>query len=397
MNDHSIELTSEEIFDSRSKRNFAEVYGCYANGHYRSAVVMLWSVVVTDILFKLEQLANAYSDKASQDILTAVSTAQSQNPKSPEWELTLIRDVQGKTELLDTSELIQLEQLQQLRHLSAHPVLTQGDLLFTPNRETVRAQIRNSLEAVLTKPPILGRKVFDHFTEDIAQLSQQSPDYSEISSYVEAKYLRQLAVPAIARIFRCLWRVTFKTTDSRADENRDINEQVLEVLFAKHGSYLSNQLAESRDYFSDISAAGGNLHMLSRFLRKYSQVYRLLTPAATVPISAFAGSSLENFAGCWFISDSPDTHLSQLVDRLNAGESISSETIASLCESLASSDSLSLIFDCGINLYFQSASYDEASNRFFDLLRPCLNHYSRERFEEFLSFCESSNNSQVFA
>jgi hypothetical protein len=52
MSDYSIELAAERIVDPRTKRYFAEVYGCYASGHYRSAVVMLWSVVVTDILFK---------------------------------------------------------------------------------------------------------------------------------------------------------------------------------------------------------------------------------------------------------------------------------------------------------------------------------------------------------
>ena len=206
MNDYSIELSSEEIFDSRSKRNFSEVYGCYAIGHHRSAIVMLWSVVVTDILFKLEYLANLYSDQPAKDIIASVTASQKQNPRSSEWELTLVRDVQSKTELLDTSELTQLEQLQQLRHLSAHPVITQGDLLFTPNKETVRANIRNSLDAVLTKPPILGRKVFDHFTEDIAQLSQQSPDYSQISSYIDSKYLRQITIQTIGNLSKFVAR-----------------------------------------------------------------------------------------------------------------------------------------------------------------------------------------------
>ena len=53
MNDYSIELSAARIIDSRTKRYFSEVFACYSAGHYRSAVVMLWSVVVTDMLFKL--------------------------------------------------------------------------------------------------------------------------------------------------------------------------------------------------------------------------------------------------------------------------------------------------------------------------------------------------------
>lgn len=141
-------------------------------------------------------------------------------------------------------------------------MLTQVDLLYRPNREAVRAHIRNSLDAVLTKPPILGRKVFDHFMKDIAQLSQQSPDYSQISSYIESKYLRQLTIPTIERIFRGLWRVTFKAADTLAEENREINEQVLEVLFAKYTTYLGGQISESPDYFSEISAAASALQAI---------------------------------------------------------------------------------------------------------------------------------------
>ena len=396
MNDYSIELSSEEIFDSRSKRNFSEVYGCYAIGHHRSAIVMLWSVVVTDILFKLEYLANLYSDQPAKDIIASVTASQKQNPRSSEWELTLVRDVQSKTELLDTSELTQLEQLQQLRHLSAHPVITQGDLLFTPNKETVRANIRNSLDAVLTKPPILGRKVFDHFTEDIAQLSQQSPDYSQISSYIDSKYLRQIMIQTIGRIFRSLWRVTFKSADAMAEENREINEQVLEVLFAKHTSYLSKEISDNPNYFSEISAEDDTLHIMSLFLSKNPGVYRLLTPAATVPIESHANLTADNFANCWFIGDSPLAHLTDLASRLNNGEKISNDTMSSLCQSLASTEALSLIFHCGIDLYFNSGSFNSADSIFYSLIKPCLNYYTRECFEEFLKNCSNSRNSQVF-
>jgi len=396
MKDYSIELSSEDIFDSRSRRNFSEVYECYAIGHYRSATVMLWSVVITDILFKLDQLANLYSDTAAQAILATVSTFQASNPRSPEWELTLVREVHSKTELIDAAELIQLEQLQQLRHLSAHPVLTQVDLLYRPNREAVRAHIRNSLDAVLTKPPILGRKVFDHFMKDIAQLSQQSPDYSQISSYIESKYLRQLTIPTIERIFRGLWRVTFKAADTLAEENREINEQVLEVLFAKCPTYLGSQISESPDYFSEISAAASTLQAISAFLRRNPQVYRLLSPAAAVPIAGYAKNSLDSFASCWFIGDAPDIHLSELASRLTSGESISAETMKSLCESLTSTEALTSMLYSGIDLYFNSLSYDTADSRFSSLVRPCLSYYTRECFEAFLAKFESSHNSQVF-
>ena len=46
--------TATSIFDARSREYFSEVLSCYTAGNYRSAVVMLWSVVVCDLLFKIQ-------------------------------------------------------------------------------------------------------------------------------------------------------------------------------------------------------------------------------------------------------------------------------------------------------------------------------------------------------
>jgi hypothetical protein len=48
MIDFSIELAAERIVDYRTRKYFSEVFGTYSAGYYRSAVVMLWSIVVAD-------------------------------------------------------------------------------------------------------------------------------------------------------------------------------------------------------------------------------------------------------------------------------------------------------------------------------------------------------------
>jgi len=220
MSDYSIELSAENIVDSRTKRYFAEVHGSYSAGYYRSAVVMLWSVVVTDILFKLDQLATAYGDASAQAILTEIGETRKNNPKSPEWEAELVNKVASRTDLLDHAEHSFLQSLQAHRHLSAHPVMTGGDALFSPNKETARAHIRNVLEGVLTKPPIMSRKVFDTFIEDVEQVGRLNPGPDGLRKFLEAKYFRHFSVTTFAQILKSLWRVTFKSSDPRADANR---------------------------------------------------------------------------------------------------------------------------------------------------------------------------------
>ncbi len=53
LDEYSIEQRAMQIFDARTKEYFSEVLSCYAAGNYRSSVVMLWSVAVCDLLFKL--------------------------------------------------------------------------------------------------------------------------------------------------------------------------------------------------------------------------------------------------------------------------------------------------------------------------------------------------------
>ena len=54
LDEYSIEQRASQIFDARSREFFSEVLSCYTAGKYRSAVVMLWSVVVCNLLFKIQ-------------------------------------------------------------------------------------------------------------------------------------------------------------------------------------------------------------------------------------------------------------------------------------------------------------------------------------------------------
>ena len=102
--DFSIEMAAERIVDTRTKEYFREVYSSYANGNFRSAIVMLWSVVVCDVLYKLDELRNMYGDKVAESILKEIEDQQKKNPKSPEWEISLVEKVRDRTNLLDVAD-----------------------------------------------------------------------------------------------------------------------------------------------------------------------------------------------------------------------------------------------------------------------------------------------------
>jgi len=390
MSDYSIEIAIERIVDVRTRRYFEEVHGSYALGHYRSAVVMLWSVVVTDILFKLDQLANAYSDSTAQTILSEIGTIRTGNPRSPEWEAELVNKVVSRTDLIDHAEFTHLQALQVHRHLSAHPVLTNADALFSPNKETTRAHIRNALDAVLTKPPIMSRKIFDAFIQDVEQISRLNPGEDGLRNFPEAKYFKHFSPATFAQVFKSLWRVVFKSADARCEANRCVNAQVVSVLLDYRRQLITDLISADRDWLSDVSFADGPMRELTNFFRRHPLTFPLFSDALKEPVRRYSALSLDHYALCWFVSDTPESHLDSMRNRIIAGETVRGDIFRLLRDSLITTASYDRVLSIGIEIYGQSGSYDSADSRFESMIRPYLDCYSHDQIIELLTRIESN-------
>lgn len=104
MDEYSIESRAERIFNSKTKEYFEEVISSYREGNYRSAVVMLWSVTICDLLFKLKYMIDMYGDTIANSIIDDVSIMQKANERSPEWENKLVELIYDKTKLLEIND-----------------------------------------------------------------------------------------------------------------------------------------------------------------------------------------------------------------------------------------------------------------------------------------------------
>ncbi|MBM7573277.1 hypothetical protein [Aquibacillus albus] len=125
---------------------------------------------MSDLIYKLKDLKELYDDETDKSILENIEEEQYKNPSNPgSWEGVLIEEVKTRTLLLEPIDKISIDSLRQHRHLSAHPILTQQDLLSTPNQKTVRALIRNMLEGLLVKKPVLSKKVMNTIVEDLSE------------------------------------------------------------------------------------------------------------------------------------------------------------------------------------------------------------------------------------
>ena len=380
MNDYSIEQAAERIVDPKTRNHFDEVYACYVAGHYRSAVVMLWSVAITDIFFKLEHMKSAYQEPVATAILSKIDKSKKENPNSGEWESMLIKEVESQTKLLDNADLTLLESLQKQRNLSAHPVLTEQEALFSPNKETVRAHIRNILDSVLTKPPFMSRKAFDAFTEDVERFGQLNLDTDRLKELLEERYFKHFSPATYIHVFKSLWRVTFKSKDSQPKANRTVNRQALEILFSHRKTEALSKINSERDWFSDVSFDDDYLIEMTTFFRSNPETYPLMTDALKGVVAGYAERNINNFALCWFTSDSLDNYIQTISERISGGESLDEDAYLYFCQSLRTTGCFSRVLDIGIISYVGSGTYDTATLRFNKMVRPFLNEYSMDQF-----------------
>lgn len=84
----SMEYKVESIYHTKTREYLNEVFSSYNNGKYRSAMVMLYSVVICDLIYKLQELSNRYSDAVAVSILEKIKEEQRENSSNPIWEIT---------------------------------------------------------------------------------------------------------------------------------------------------------------------------------------------------------------------------------------------------------------------------------------------------------------------
>lgn len=308
MQEFSLERLSERIHYGKTKGYFQEVLSSYNNGNYRSSVVMLWSVAIFDIVYKLQNLIDLYEDAVAKEILQEVTTIQEEDYKSSAWEIKLLDDVHKRTYLLDSSEYEDLRYLQKQRHLSAHPVLNSERELHTPNKETVRSLLRNTLEGLLIKPPFYTQRIMRELLEDIAESSDVINSREKVKKYLESRYLSRTKPPVEMNIFRSLWKLVFKLDNEECEKNRQVNLHALEVLSTRNIAAIPDDIEGDKDYYSNIASAGTPLFFLVYYMSAQPHLYPLLSEDAKIKIDHCINTDAVGKTMGWFIKPDLETH-----------------------------------------------------------------------------------------
>jgi len=396
LNEFSLETLSEKIYNHKTMDYFDEIISSYNSKSFRSATVMLWSVAVIDLVFKLTDLVDLHEDKSAKSILKEMSEIQSKDRKSSKWELKLVEEVSKRTNLLSSDNVCFLEYLYQQRNLSAHPVLDSNLELHRPNRETVRALIVNSIDGILSKPPFFSKDIVGNLVEDLeASKAYLEEDKDKLKHYLESRFFSKMTTKVELEVFRSLWKFVFKMENERATSNRDINFQTLSYLYKKYSVSALEMIGKEEDYFSDISKKMKTVSSLIKLLSRNPEIYKALNKSATVIVDDIVGKKERDFYYSNFqfdkLTDFYDVLLSYVLD--DNGDITKSDL--SHLFTLSDSPEWKLKVRVLRNAYYgTSGSFDSAETRYGKFISPVLKKYKETEMIDLLERIDG--NSQIY-
>ena len=400
MTSYSIDHGYENINHPKTKEYFGEVMQSYVNGSNRSAVVMLYSVVVSDLIYKLKDLKDLYEDKSAIEILEKIEKLKRSNPKSSEWETKLIEEVGKKTFLLESLDKVNLEHLRNQRHLSAHPVLNGTDLLSTPNRETVRALMRNMLEGILTKGAVMGKEIFTLFIEDLAEHTNHFVNSENLENYLEARYFKNINQQTIKKIFRSLWTVTFNLQDELCKKNRNINYLALKIIYKKYRSEMKEYIESDVEYFSRTfnSKAIHSLEFLFAMLGHFPEIYKLMSKDSQKILQSLSSIEWSLRVKSTFLVDDFLEHVESLIHDLYSKKykkyEISHGTTKFLVELSEKEGARSILNELLIKYFVSSGSFIATRSNYEKFIEPYLGGFEASNLESILEGIDT--NSQCY-
>lgn len=386
---------AEDIYFAKTGESFNEVLSNYANGNYRSAVVMLYSVAICDLLFKLQELADMYNDTVAVEILQEVEKCRNpgDNKSKSRWEKEFVDSIYTKIELLDLESYTNLNHLYDHRNFSAHPALNDRYELVSPSKETTIALIKSILENILIKPPIFVKRVTDMLLEDLSEKKSIYQDEPEkLREYLRRKYFDRMSDSMKKSTFRSFWKLCFCLPDDEdCQRNRSINRKAMEFLFSDTSGLL--EFMKSDTMFAKTSPDDNCVMQLCILLAHFPQIYSVLSDDTKLQISALIAKNSTARIISWFTSSSKTAHMQRMIDSAYFGK-IDETTINFVADQYELTGDLPCFINYCIEYFGNSSLFDTANERYWYAIRPFLPKMTRDQYLRLISVVNT--NDQIY-
>ena len=385
----------EDIYFPKTREYFEEVLSSYTNGNYRSAIVMLYSIAICDILFKLQELKDMFDDPVADEILHEINKMRNEhdNKTKSKWEKELLESIYKRTELLNLEAYTNLNHLYDHRNFSAHPALNENYELIMPSKETTIAHIKNILNSILIKPPIFIKNITNALTEDLKDKGEMYRGrYKDLSVYLNKKYYSRMPESMKLATLKAFWKFCFCLPDDKdCMSNLRINRMALEILMdsipGKAFDYIKNN--------SHLFSASIDNHCMSclvLMLSRCPKIYDALSPEIKLQIDTHLDNHSNLKLISWFKFPTTTSFIQSLQDITNIESDLTAHTL--LISHFDDIGELSLLFDYFIDYYGKSNNYNTADIRFKMEISPFIHQMTSEQIVQLIKVTE--NNRQIY-
>ncbi len=381
--DQRVDTLENQIDNKETKRIFKEVLSSYYSENYRSAIVILYSVVICDLVYKLQELSNIYNDAGAKTILNDIEKEQRRNAGSSKWEKDIVEKMTNK-HIISTVANAHINSLHNYRNLCAHPVLSENYILFTPDKNLVLGEIISILSEVLVKPAVMTNKIVDVITDDIDKI-KDSFTKDELVKFIEKKYFSRMANEVKLVVFKALWKFVFRSTNDKCKENRYYNYVVLKALYESDTNLFYNEIDKDSKSF-DINVDIENFEeYLIYFLNDSPKCFDVLSDEVKTLLNNKL--SISDYSSIAFYK----------IESANLYKHLYTHTpkpylLSYTYQYMKRQLSFQQVFDILISYYEKSNSYDNSDNLFENYIKPKLTEFNESQLEKLI---KANDNDQV--
>ena len=378
----------EQIYFQKTREYFEEIEKSFYSESYGSAVVMLYSVVIADLLYKLEELKDYYSDTVAENIINEVNSIRKANPKSSEWENKLIERISKETSIIEPYILVNIEHLKEIRNFSAHPSLDQNNELIKPSREKTMGLIKDMLIGIFIRPPLFIKKITTNILEDISYKKEDFLlDNSKFKKYIRKKYFDKIPDNMIVNVFKDFWKLTFKTENEDCNQNRDINLGFLLITMQDYKLKILENIRKDKQKYNNISDNSNIVIYLVEFIYYYPEVYTQLSDENKIIIDVTTNNKKDYKLLMYYAYKNLEEQLKEL-----SVENFNNLHTKELFEKKIEEDGeMALIIDKYMKFFADSYSYNEADDRFNRFIRPYISKMDLMQVKKLIEIINTNN------
>jgi len=246
----------------------------------------------------------------------------------------------------------------------------------------------------------MSQKIMSTFLSDLEKVKDLFPSDTALHKYIESKYLKALNKDVLVKIFKGLWKFSFRSEDDKPIENRDINTRVMKLIFDKERPTMIDAIKSEPAYYSNISKDSGAIKALIEFIFMEKEIYNALDDSAKELIKTILKDNLSYFGVAFFISESPEEHVKKLTKWISdnyhkmygdKGHFLNEKHLKkfnAVCQEFSLDTEL---LDFGIACFISSADFERADLYFDRYIDKNLERYSKEQLKTLLDGANKNN------